>query len=90
MFYPYYTFQSTPPCGGDLTVTDLVQQRADLGFNPRPRVGATEGVARRAHWELVSIHAPVWGRQTRMPFILLNSSFNPRPRVGATVVSIKC
>ena len=36
---------------------------AGSGFNPRPREGATLASVTLSQWALVSIHAPVRGRQ---------------------------
>jgi len=53
-------FQSTPPRGGDQGRMRTGRMR--LGFNPRPRAGATDkGREQVAQW-LVSIHAPARGR----------------------------
>ncbi len=59
-----------------------------VGFNPRPREGATEVLAAEDRQKIVSIHAPVKGR---LPFVeapgASGKCFNPRPREGATYPS---
>ena len=41
---------------------NMRQALIDLGFNPRPREGATRQLVFPAQPEMVSIHAPVKGR----------------------------
>ena len=56
-----WRFQSTPPCGGDV---DPIDALATVGhFNPRPHAGATRRIDRRPGFPMISIHAPMRGRQ---------------------------
>ena len=54
-------FQSTPPRRGDFA-TRCLSATWSTGFNPRPREGATQGLANRRRGYDVSIHAPAKGR----------------------------
>ena len=44
------------------TLRDLISKSAELGFNPRPRVGGDTIIATPPKEESVSIHAPRGGR----------------------------
>ena len=77
------TFQSTPPCGGDLLASPPFSSHSN--FNPRPLAGATAAprvallvIAR------ISIHAPLRGRLRQTNFLFWHLDFNPRPLAGAT------
>ncbi|CCG39882.1 hypothetical protein PHAMO_10307 [Magnetospirillum molischianum DSM 120] len=53
------------------------------GFDPRPRVGATDFFIRELGYFLVSIHAPAWGATVGLESTGSRlSRFDPRPRVG--------
>ena len=55
-------FQFTHPCGCDLTPAEC--ETYEAGFNSRTRVGATKRKENIMNNKMVSIHAPVWVRQT--------------------------
>ena len=59
--------------------------RQIMGFNPRPREGATPDVAAQVGGRMVSIHAPVKGRPSPFARGDGRKGFNPRPREGATI-----
>ena len=75
-------FQSTPPCGGDYTEHGLSAMGPD--FNPRPLAGATYAVVGQFFVNLISIHAPLRGRQPFERDLIGQMYFNPRPLAGAT------
>ena len=52
-----------------------------IGFNPRPRVGATLVAIYSKTCRVVSIHAPAWGRRNRPLYERALSGFN-RPACG--------
>ena len=76
-------FQSTPPCGGDVISRRKLVKATD--FNPRPLAGATIYNGTYSGKLVISIHAPLRGRQ-RVCFNPqgANPYFNPRPLAGAT------
>ena len=55
-----------------------------VGFNPRPREGATRSPWGQLISKCVSIHAPVKGRLRGRVHCPPTFGFNPRPREGAT------
>ena len=63
---------------------NVVVKLSSVGFNPRPREGATTRVLVRPTLTQVSIHAPVKGRHVATLTLLPTRRFNPRPREGAT------
>ena len=56
-------------------------------FNPRPCEGATIGMTPLGAAAMVSIHAPVKGRLSRLHQHRPKMSFNPRPCEGATWIN---
>ncbi len=56
-----YGFRSAPPGGGDIGWTPIPALASS--FDPRPRVGATDGRGTRSADLQVSIRAPGWGRR---------------------------
>ena len=54
-------------------------------FNPRPLAGATCHRTWASPPFLISIHAPLRGRQESSGLAWTNADFNPRPLAGATV-----
>ncbi len=70
-------FQSTPPRRGDKTV--FVPFTVTVGFNPRPREGATNRAGRAADGERVSIHAPAKGRLGTLYLYLQRHRFQSTP-----------
>ncbi len=83
-------FQSTLPYGSDSFRRTKPTRQND--FNPRSRMGATQtGVRRSSKSEGISIHAPVWERQTSTARTNWRSvHFNPRSRMGATITQPRC
>ena len=66
--YEPYTaelFQSTPPCGGDISMLFPLPGSAD--FNPRPLAGATLPAEPESAENQISIHAPLRGRPFASP-----------------------
>ena len=53
-------------------------------------MGATRNVGSGRGLEIVSIHAPAWGRPARAEIVGVQHSFNPRPRMGATQTPSTC
>ena len=62
--YARIRFQSTPPCGGDPAKDQPVGPDV-LYFNPRPLAGATHQPIQFNVFRLISIHAPLRGRQEK-------------------------
>ena len=76
-------FQSTPPCGGDLTDDDALIQ--DLIFQSTPPCGGDKYGERKHQLTTdISIHAPLRGRLPISMMVRAGRNFNPRPLAGAT------
>ena len=80
------TFQSTPPRRGDDRIVQI--SYSGVGFNPRPREGATTRSAAIGRARQFQSTPPRRGddRQSRLPLAPMRC-FNPRPREGATTTA---
>ena len=73
-------FQSTPPCGGDVSTLENREKATD--FNPRPLAGAT--AVRRLDYRrpAISIHAPLRGRPGQLGIAPCKTRFQSTPPCG--------
>ena len=80
-----WIFQFTPPCGGGRTSPRPSTRHGLFQFTPPCGGGAARRAAARRP-QVISIHAPVWGRAVP-PLAPCRCTyyFNSRPRVGAGV-----
>ena len=84
ILFPLYSFQSTPPCGGDSGKEG--GRRPWKNFNPRPHAGATPGFgvfgASGMDFNPRPHAGATEGGRVQEP---TGQYFNPRPHAGATL-----